>query len=75
MWPKRPKWKKFRCPSKVSKDECTKLIQRLIEHYGVDASKHYIGYPEGELEESSLDFSEKKLKVSVEEGTKSMLIR
>ena len=62
-WPRRPKWKKFRCPSKVSKDVCNQLIQCLLEHYGVDASQHYIGYPEDELSSNSSSDSEEETEV------------
>ena len=30
-WPKKPKWKKFRNPSKASKEECTLLITLFLE--------------------------------------------
>ena len=65
-WPRRPKWKKFRSPSKVSKEECTMLIRLLLEHYGIDVNVDYIGYPEGEHEESSSDSSEDDSKGDVE---------
>ena len=51
-WPRRPKWKKFRNPSKASKEDCTLLITLLLEHYGIDAKMHYVYYPEEEGEES-----------------------
>ena len=54
-WPKRPKWKNFRSPSKVSKEECTSLIRLLLQHHGVDPDIHYVGYPEEEEESSSDD--------------------
>ena len=34
------------------------LIRLLLEHYGIDVNVHYIGYPEGEHEESLSDSSE-----------------
>ena len=52
-WPKKPKWKDFRCPSKSSKEECTKLIVRLLQHYSIDPSVHYVDYPDEEGTESS----------------------
>jgi hypothetical protein len=51
-WPKNPKWKNFRNPSKSSKEECTLLITLLLEHYGIDAKMHYVHYPEEEGEDS-----------------------
>ena len=44
-------------------------FQRLLEHYGVDASKHYIGYPEDELEESSSYSSEEETEGVIALGT------
>ena len=52
-WPKRPKWKNFRNPSKASKDECTKLIKKLLEYHGIEAEKYYVNYPCEEQEDSS----------------------
>ena len=69
-WPKLPKRKKFRCHLKDSKDECTKLIQHLLEHFGVDVSKHYIGYPERTALPTPVMT---KLKGSVEEGTQWLI--
>ena len=40
-WSRRLKWKKFRCPSKAGKDECTAMIRLLLEHCGIDPSIHY----------------------------------
>ena len=53
MWPKKPKWKKLRCPSKSSKEECTKLIRGLLENHDIDADKFYIGFPEEENQEDT----------------------
>ena len=44
-WPRRPKWKHFRGPSRASKEETTILIRLLLEHYNVDPDIHYVGYP------------------------------
>ena len=52
-WPKNPKWKDFRAPSKASKDECTLLIKLLLEHYSLDPSIYYMNYPDEEMEDSS----------------------
>ena len=54
-WLRSPKWRKFRNASKASKEDCTLLIKLLLEHYGIQAEMHYVGYPdqEGEDEESS----------------------
>ena len=59
-WPKKPKWKTFRCPSKSSKHECTKLIRRLLERHGIDADKYYINFPEEEEQDTSSDSSSDK---------------
>ena len=47
-WPRRPKWRKFRSPSKVSKEVCTLLIRLLLEHFGIDANTYYVNYPDEE---------------------------
>ena len=52
-WPKIPKWKEFRAPSKASKDECTLLIKLLLEQYSLDTSIYYMNYPDEEVEDSS----------------------
>lgn len=57
-WPRRPKWKNFKNPSKASKDECTLLIRCLLRHYSIDPNMHYVGYPDEELEQSSSDSSD-----------------
>ena len=60
-WPKKPKWSKFRNPSKSSKEECTKLIRRLLEGHGIDADSYYINYPKEEDEsESSSESSDEE---------------
>ena len=51
-WPKRPKWKNFRSPSRIAKEECTMLIRKLLFHYQVDPDVHYQGYPEEEEDSS-----------------------
>ena len=51
-WPKKPKWKNFRNPSKVSRDECTKVIRRLLAFHGIDAEKCYVNYPSEEQDSS-----------------------
>ena len=45
-WPKIPKWKEFRSPSKATKDECTLLVVLLPEHYIKDPSIYYMNYPD-----------------------------
>ena len=50
-WPKKPKWKNFRCPSKLFKEEC----RRLLERHGIDADKYYINFPEEEEQDTSSD--------------------
>ena len=52
-WPRRPKWKKFKSPSKASKEECTLLIQLLLEHFGIDANTYYVNYPDEEGDNDS----------------------
>ena len=52
-WPKKPKWAQFRNPSKSTKEECTKLIRRLLEGHGIDADSYYINYPREEDESES----------------------
>ena len=47
------KWKQFYCPSNHAHTA-------PVEHYGVDANKHCIWYPEDELEESSSDSSKEE---------------
>ena len=59
-WPKKPKWKNFRNPSKVSKDECTAIIKLLLEHYGIYPEIHYVNFPDEESEESSDSSSEEE---------------
>ena len=59
-WQKKPKWKNFRNPSKVSKDECTAIIKLLLEHYGIDPEIHYVNFPDEESEESSDSSSEEE---------------
>ena len=56
-WPKKPKWKNFRCPSKSSKDECTKLIRRLLQSNGLEADNYYVNFPDEEEQETSSDSS------------------
>ena len=51
-WPKKTKWKTFRNPSKASKDECTKVIRRLLAFHGIDAEKFYVKYPSEEQDSS-----------------------
>ena len=56
-WPRRPKWKTFKSPSKASKEECTLRIRLLLEHFGIDANTYYVNYPDGEGDnDSSSDF-------------------
>ena len=57
-WPRRPKWKHFRGPSRASKEETTILIRLLLEHYNVDPDIHYVGYPEEEDDSSSEESSD-----------------
>ena len=57
-WPKIPKWKEFRAPSKASKDECTLLIKLLLEHYSLDPSIYYMNYPDEEMEDGSSESSD-----------------
>ena len=52
-WPKKPTWKDFRCPSKSSKEECTKLITRLLKSYTIDPYIYYVDYPNEEDDSSS----------------------
>ena len=52
-WPKKPTWKDFRCPSKSSKEECTKLITRLLKSYNIDPDIYYVDYPNEEDDSSS----------------------
>ena len=52
-WPKKPKWKDFRCPSKSTKEECTKLITRLLKSYNIDPDIYYVDYPSEEDDSSS----------------------
>ena len=52
-WPRKPKWKNFRNPSKASKEECTVIIKSLLEHYSIDPTIHYVDYPEDEDDSSS----------------------
>ena len=49
-WPKKPKWKTFKSPSKASKEENTRIIRCLLEHHGIDPNIHYL---EEEGEETS----------------------
>ena len=57
-WPKIPKWKEFRAPSKASKDECTLIIKLLLEHYSLDPSIYYMNYPDEEMEDGSSESSD-----------------
>ena len=57
-WPRRPKWKYFRGPSRASKEESTNLIRLLLEYYNVDPDIHYVGYPEEEDDSSSEESSD-----------------
>ena len=57
-WPRRPKWKYFRGPSRASKEESTNLIRLLLEHYNVDPDIHYVGYLEEEDDSSSEESSD-----------------
>ena len=57
-WPRRPKWKYFRGPSRASKEETTTLIRLLLEHYNVNPDIHYVGYPEEEDDSSSEESNE-----------------
>ena len=59
-WPRRPKWKYFRGPSRASKEETTTLIRLLLEHYNVNPDIHYVGYPEEEHDSSSEESSEER---------------
>ena len=52
-WPKKPKWNNFWCPSKSSKEECTKLIRRLLSSHSIDPETYYIDYPNEENDSSS----------------------
>ena len=38
--PSRPKWKKFRNPSKATKKECALLVKFLLDQYGICAELH-----------------------------------
>ena len=52
-WPKNPKWRNFRCPSKSTKEECTKLIKRLLQSHSIDPDIYYVDYPNEEHDSSS----------------------
>ena len=47
-WPRKPKWKYFRSPSKASKEEATTLIKCMLEYYNIDPNVHYVAYPKEE---------------------------
>ena len=58
-WPKKPKWKDFRNPSKASKEDCTKVIRKLLAHHGINAEEYYVDFPNEDMESSdSSDSSE-----------------
>ena len=60
-WPKKPKWINFRCPSKSSKEECTKLIRRLLQGHSIDPETYYVDYPNEEDESSDSSSSEESV--------------
>ena len=59
-WPKRPKWKEFKNPSKASKDETTTIIRHLLQHHGINPNKHYLYYPEEEEDDNDSSSSDEE---------------